>query len=95
MTTDERTAFELEYWKLVLADVRALSDLIERGAAATIEVPVALAESMLAPESERGGRLLAASSASREAMNVLHEMVAPIERLAQLVDGRVKALRGA
>lgn len=94
-TADERTTFELEYWKLVLADVHALADLVQRAAHATIEVPVVLAEAMLLPTELRGERMLTASRASRDTMNALGEMAAPLERLVQLVDGRVRALRDA
>lgn len=93
--TDERTAFELEYWKLVLADVTALSDLIERAADTTMDIPVLALEALVMPDTLRGPQLVKVSAASRNAMNTLAQMAAPLARLVQLVAGRVEALREA
>lgn len=92
MATDERTAFELEYWKLVLADLLALNDLVKLAAERNMDVPVACLYALTAPEAGRLDYLQSASTASRETMDALAEMYGPINRLVQLVDGRVQAL---
>lgn len=93
--TDERTTFELEYWRLILADVEKLSEQLSRAATENMEISTWLVQAIVAEPAEFGGMLVQASRASRETMNALYEMSAPIERLAQLIDGRLTALAEA
>jgi hypothetical protein len=95
MSTDERAAFELEYWKALLGDLDTLNTLIVKASGQIAPIPVLMLEALMAAPTADGTRLVEASKASTATMNVLHEMQAPLRRVLELVDGRVKVLTGS
>lgn len=95
MIADERTHFELEYWRALLADLSELNDLIGRAADSIVELPwLMLQVTAQLPVTVDAAALVAASTRSRETMEALRTMQGPLGRMGDLVDGHVKALLG-
>lgn len=90
----ERLLFELDYWRAAIEEVRVLTDTLADTASTLMRAPVDLLELMLTS----GLTIDAAEGAARvsgtvgDALEQLRAMQQPVQRLIDLITGRIIAL---
>lgn len=88
---DPRNALaELDYWRPILDDLRAMNDAVMSAADHLVNVPVTLLELVLAPTTSDGFERVGGDV--RAAMSDLRTLSERLEALGDLAEGRMLAI---